>query len=140
VANLNEPDATRPNPGPSRASVALTVITLSLLALLVWFLNPRQPNFKPAPLKPSSSECRKPPRAFVPSNVTDLPGPGLNALPEAQRIRLILLMNTRACTCGCQLSIADCLMSNPRCETSGRLMRELVDEVKKDGGRVQGKK
>jgi len=140
VANLNEPDAPRPNRGPSRVSVALTAITLSLLALLAWFLNPRPPVYKPAPLKPPSAECIKPPRAFVPSNVTDLPGPGLSALPEAQRNRLIHLMNTRACTCGCQLSIAECLMSNPRCETSARLMKELVDEVTKEGGKVQGKK
>jgi hypothetical protein len=113
---------------------------MTLLAMLVWFLNPRQPDYKPAPLAPPSSECLKPPRAFVPSNQTDLADPALNALPAKEKIRALYRLNTRACTCGCQLSIAACQGTNPKCENSPHLLRDAVNETKKEMAEAQGKK
>lgn len=118
----------------------MAAVALTLLAGLVWFLNPRQPDYKPAPLAPPTSECLKPPRAFVPSNKIDLADPALNALPEKEKIRALYRLNTEACTCGCKLSIAACQLSNPNCEHSGRLLRDVVNETKKEMAGAQGKK
>jgi len=108
--------------------------------VLVWFLNPRRPDYKPASLAPPTSECLKPPRAFVPSNKIDLSDPALNALPEKEKIRALFRLNTEECMCGCKLSIAACLLSNPNCEKSPRLLRDVINEVKKEMAEAQGKK
>lgn len=157
MANLSEPDSpisgpmrigpseskdrtTRPNRGPSRASVVLVAISVSLLALLAWSLNPRRPNFKPAPLYPPSSICVNPSRAFVPSNATDISAPILNTLPAEVRSRVIHRLNFEECTCGCKMSIASCLLTNPDCETARRLFKEVIDDEKKKASNAQGKK
>ena len=125
---MSDPDIAGARPGPSRNSPALVAGTIVLLALLVWFLNPRQPNFKPAPLQPPSPECRKPGRDFVPSNLVAISDPNLDALPGEDKNRAIFRLNTVPCTCGCQLSVAYCRASNSLCETSGRMFKQVVNE------------
>ena len=131
---------TRPGRSPSPASIILAVVSILLLAWLAWWLNPRQPGFKPAPLNPPSAVCVNPSRAFVPSNVMDIPVPILSGLPAEVRTRVIRRLNFEKCTCGCNLSIASCLASNPNCETADRLLKQIVEEEKDKGSRNEGSK
>jgi len=156
VANQSEPESpssgiratpsqpgdrtTQPERGPSRASVILVVVSMVLLAALVWSLNPRRPNFKPAPLNPPSAVCPNPSRPFVPSNTTEIPAPIMNELPADVRVRVIRRLNLEPCKCGCNLSLAACLLSNPNCETALRLFKEIVEEEMKKAREVEGKK
>ncbi len=113
--------------------MALVVVMLGLLAALVRYLNPPQPNFTPAPLDRRSSECLKPPREFVPSNVTDLHDAALDALPQEEKIRALFRLNMEPCPCGCKFSVADCRSTNSRCEISAQAARRLIAEAKGKG-------
>jgi hypothetical protein len=104
---------------------------MALLALLVWFLNPRQPNYKPAPLQPPSPECLKPGRDFVPTHLIAISDPLLDALPGEAKNRAIFRLNTVPCSCGCQLSVAFCRGSNSLCETSRQMVKQIVSEAGK---------
>ena len=115
-------------------------VTLTLLALLVWYLNPRQPDYKPAPLDPPSAECRKPPRDFVPSNITEISDPALDGLPEKEKNRALYRLNMEPCSCGCQLSVARCRATNSVCETSKQLLTKIAGEAKNNSEQPGGKK
>jgi len=128
------------NPGPSRNSAALIAGTITLLALLVWYLNPRQPNYKPAPLQPPSSECLKPGRDFVPTNLIAISDQSLDALPAPEKNRAIFRLNTVPCSCGCQLSVAFCRGSNPLCETSRQMVNQIASESGKKAEHKSAKK
>ena len=125
---MSEPETAGAEPGPSRNSPLMIAGTMALLALLVWFLNPRQPNYKPAPLRPPSPECLKPGRDFVPTNLIAIPDPSLDALPDPAKNRALFRLNTVPCSCGCQLSVAFCRGSNPLCETSRQMFKQIVSE------------
>lgn len=126
---MSEPNAAGTNSGPTRTSVAVVAVTLTLLALLVWYLNPRQPGFKPAPLEPPSAVCRNPGRLFVPSNLIGVHEPGLERLPADKRNAALVRLNTTACTCGCQLSVVYCRGMNPACGTSKPMLEKIVSEA-----------
>ena len=106
--------------------------SLTLLALLVWFLNPRQPNYKPAPLDPRSPQCPNPGRQFVPTNITEIESPLLDALPQEESNKAIFRLNMAACSCGCNLSLAACRRSNPACVTAAGLFRNTINETVKN--------
>jgi len=129
VSNLTEPLSPGRPSGPSRGAVALVVVTLGLLAALVWGLNPSRPHFTPAPLEPPTSECPKLKREFIPTNATYLGNPSLDALPREKRNRALYRLNMEACTCGCSLSIAGCRLANPACETSKTLANKIIAAV-----------
>jgi hypothetical protein len=112
---------------------------MTLLALLVWYLNPRQPDYKPAPLDPPSTECSKPQRDFVPSNITGISDPVLDALPEKEKNRAIYRLNMEPCSCGCQLSVARCCQTNSVCEASQRMLKKIAGEAKNNSGQPSGK-
>ena len=137
---MSEPTPPAANPGPSRGSVITVVVTMTLLALLVWFLNPRQPDFKPAPLQPPSAECLKPGRAFVPSNLTAIKDTALDALPSERKNPTIFRLNTTPCTCGCQLSMAYCHEMNSECATSKQGIKQMVNEASAKSERAPGRK
>jgi len=120
--------------------VAVVVVTMGLLALLVWFLNPRQPNFKPAPLQPPSAECLKPGRDFVPTNLTAFPDPGLEALPAEKMNPTLFRLNTIPCTCGCQLSLAYCHEMSSECAASKQGIKQIVSEASGKTERAPAKK
>lgn len=113
---------------------------MALLALLVWFLNAPQPNFKPAPLEPPSPVCKNPGREFVPSNLTAVPNPDLERLPGDKKNAALRRLNTTACTCGCQLSVVYCRGMNPACETSKQMLGKIVNETAEKPEQVPGKK
>lgn len=113
---------------------------MGLLALLVWYLNPRQPDFKPAPLQTPSAECLKPGREFVPTNLTAITEPALEALPAEKKNPAIFRLNTTPCTCGCQLSLAYCHEMNSECATSQQGIKQMVSEAGAKTERAPAKK
>ena len=129
-SNSTEPVARPGPPGSSPSSVALVVGMIALLAALVWAMSPSQPRVSPAPLEPVSAGCLKGPKDFQPTNVTDLPGPGLEGLGHAQRNRVLLRLNMEPCTCGCGMSIAACRVQNRDCATSQELVQRITRDEK----------
>lgn len=117
--SAREPDSAPPaRDGSKPASALAAVVTLALLALLVWGLMPRRPKLKPAPLEPPHSLCTPGTSDFVPSNLTRIPGVSLDSLPQALRDRILLRLNMEPCSCGCKLSLAACRAGNPSCPVS----------------------
>lgn len=134
MPNSSEPNLAKATPGRSRTSVVVLAATLALLALLVWFLNPRQPNYKPAPLEPPSPQCPNPGRAFVPTDITEISDPLVDALPQGEKNKAVFRLNMVACSCGCNLSLAACRRSNQKCVTAQEMFKKTIDEtVKKTG-------
>jgi hypothetical protein len=121
---LNEEGSRRAN----RGSVPAVAVTLGLLALLVWGLNPRAPKFKPAPLEPPRSPCTPTAADFVPSSLTGIPDMALDHLPEAARNRVLLRLNMEPCSCGCKRSLAACRAVNPSCPVSPQAADATVKE------------
>ena len=138
-SNLNEPQAPGASSGPPRTAVVMVVVTMALLVALVWALNPAPPKFEPAPLESATPGCAKLRREFVPSNVIEIPGLPLDTLSPEQKNRVLLRLNMEPCPCGCNLSIASCLISNPDCEASKELARKILAEVQAGAGRPAGR-
>jgi hypothetical protein len=111
-----------------RRAGLLVAIMLVLLGALVWALNPSQPRLTPAPLHPLPPGCPKFSRAFVPANVTSLPDPPTDTLPENVKYKILYRLNAEACSCGCIESVAACRLSNRDCQTSLRRAKEIVTE------------
>ena len=103
------------------------LVSLLLLAALVWALNPRQPNLQPAPLGAPLAACAPLPRRFTPSDITDLGEPPFPALTREQRFRALGQLNRQECPCGCKLSVAACRLSDPGCKTSADLAKQTGD-------------
>ena len=118
---------TTPQSSLGRAGL-LAAIMLALLGALVWALNPSQPRLTPAPLRAVPSGCPKFSRAFVPANVTSVPKPPTDTLPENVRYRVLYRLNMEACSCGCTQSVAACRVSNRDCQMSLQRAKEIVIE------------
>lgn len=116
-----------PQASLSRAGL-LVAIMLALLGALVWALNPPQPRFTPAPLDPLAPGCPKFSREFVPTNITSVPDPRTDPLPEKAKYRVLYRLNMEACSCGCRQSVAACRVNNPACQTSFGRAKEIVVE------------
>ncbi len=115
---------------PSRGSVALVVVTVTLLGALVWGLSPSKLHFVPAPLRPVSSVCSKGPEEFTPTNLTEIPDLPLEGLGREQKNQALLRLNMEPCPCGCGESLAACRYNNPACETSKELAKKVVDDAR----------
>jgi hypothetical protein len=134
-ANTTPSDGPAPGKGPTRGAIAMVVLTLGLLAALVWTLRPRRVQFTPAPLDPLPAGCPKLAREFVPTNITDFPSSLLAGLSPDERRQAIFRLNMQPCTCGCNSSVAHCRITYPDCEISRRLAEEIVATIKAE--RVQ---
>jgi hypothetical protein len=110
------------------------IVSIGLLAALVWAIQSPRVDFKPAPLDPVSEDCPKVDRPFVPSNVTEILDPPLTALTPKQRVKVLYRMNFEPCPCGCNQSIAYCRVNHPRCETSRKLALAILAEVQAGKG------
>ncbi len=130
----NSSEAQPPAPpsasGSPRGSVALLVVTLGLLAALVWGSWPARLAFQPAPLRSYPPGCPQRAGDFTPSNLTELRGVSLEGLSAAQRNRVLLRLNMAVCSCGCKASVAECLNDHPACATCQASARRTVDEEK----------
>jgi hypothetical protein len=98
------------------------------LAALVWGLQPDRLKLQPAPLRPQEGACPKVRAEFIPTNFTDLPGVGLAALSKERRNHVLLRLNLEPCPCGCNTSIAFCLVNHPRCQQARELAQKTVAE------------
>ena len=121
----NEP-APIPPQDPSRGTVIYLLITLGGLAALVWALRPSRPNVRPAPLRPQDAACPHLEGQFTPTNFTELPGLDLASLSKERRNRVLLRLNMELCPCGCNSSIAYCLVSHARCEKCKKLAQKII--------------
>lgn len=63
--------------------------------------------------------------------ITEIPGLDLASLSEAQRAIAIKRLNAENCTCGCGQTVAECITSDPSCETSPKLGKQIVADVRK---------
>jgi hypothetical protein len=123
----NEPGAARP-PGSSRGGVIYLLLTLGALAAFVWALRPDRPNVQPAPLRPQDAACPQSAGQFAPTNYTELPGLELASLSKERRNHVLLRLNMELCPCGCNSSIADCLVSHARCGKCRERAKEIIAE------------
>jgi cytochrome c biogenesis protein CcmG/thiol:disulfide interchange protein DsbE len=64
------------------------------------------------------------------SNATALPGVDFSGLTPDQKRAALKRMNSEMCTCGCKLTIAQCRISEPDCDTSPKLAAKIIREVK----------
>ena len=58
-----------------------------------------------------------------------IPGLDLARLSPAQRTAALEKLNTDACTCGCDLTLARCRVDDPTCGISLPLARKIVDHI-----------
>ena len=133
------PDKTSSNePGPaspplsSRGAVIYLFFTMALLTAFVWALRPSRPNVKPAPLRSEDAACPQLEGEFTPTNLTELPGLELDSLSKVRRNHVLLRLNMEPCPCGCNTSIAYCLLSHARCEKCKELAQKIIAE-ERDG-------
>jgi thiol-disulfide isomerase/thioredoxin len=61
---------------------------------------------------------------------TELPDVDLKGLTPAQRTAVLKRLNSETCTCGCQLTIAQCRINDTACPVSQKLAAQIVQEVK----------
>ena len=123
----NQPEATRP-PDSSRGALIYLLGMLVALAAMVWTLRPERPNVQPAPLRPQDSTCQQVGGQFTPTNITDVPGLELASLSNERRNRVLLRLNMELCPCGCNVSIASCLVNHVHCEKCKQRAQEIVAE------------
>jgi hypothetical protein len=131
-SSSTEAGGAAPEP-PKQGSALAALVTVALLALLVWGLNPRRPKLKPAPLEPPHSPCALTAPRFVPGNLTQIPTMALDGLPQAARNRVLLRLNMEPCSCGCKQSLAVCRAGNPSCPVSPQAAGAILNQEAEEG-------
>jgi thiol-disulfide isomerase/thioredoxin len=58
-----------------------------------------------------------------------IPGVDLAKLPPAKRAEALEKLNSQACTCGCDLTVAKCRVDDPSCGVSLPLARQMVAQI-----------
>jgi thiol-disulfide isomerase/thioredoxin len=61
---------------------------------------------------------------------TSIPGVSFAGLTPAQKKLALKLMNSEHCTCGCNLTIAECRLTDPSCLASQKLAQKIVSEIR----------
>lgn len=61
---------------------------------------------------------------------TDIPGVSFKGLTPAQKKLALKEMNSQHCTCGCNLTIAQCRITDSSCLTSQKLAQKIVDQIR----------
>lgn len=64
------------------------------------------------------------------SLATELPGVDLKGLTEAQKKEALKRMNSEGCTCGCQMTVAQCRLLDPTCPISKGMSAKMVRQVR----------
>jgi thiol-disulfide isomerase/thioredoxin len=67
------------------------------------------------------------------SKATELPGVDLSKLTPAQRQQALRELNTTRCTCGCNLTLAQCRIVDTSCPVSVKLAQQIVDRIARGG-------
>ena len=60
---------------------------------------------------------------------TEIPGIDLKVLTPEQREKVLKVLNTSNCTCGCGLTMAQCRINDPSCSVSLPAAKKLVAEI-----------
>jgi thiol-disulfide isomerase/thioredoxin len=63
------------------------------------------------------------------AQVTQIPGVDLAKLSPEKRMAAVQKLNTDACTCGCENTVAKCRVDDPKCATSLPLAQRIVEEI-----------
>ena len=63
------------------------------------------------------------------AEVTSIPGVDLARLSPDRRLEAIQKLNSEACTCGCELTVAKCRVDDPSCSISLPMARKIVDQI-----------
>lgn len=61
---------------------------------------------------------------------TSVPGVNFKGLTPAQKKLALKQMNSTHCTCGCNLTIAQCRITDSTCMTSQKLAQKIVDQIR----------
>jgi thiol-disulfide isomerase/thioredoxin len=72
------------------------------------------------------------------SLATSLPGVDLQGLTEAQKKAALRRMNTEKCTCGCDMTIAQCRLMDSSCPVSKALAAKILKEIRAGTGAPAG--
>ena len=64
------------------------------------------------------------------ANATILPGVDFTGLTADQKRAALKRMNSENCTCGCKLTIAQCRITEPDCDTSPKLAAQIIRDIK----------
>jgi thiol-disulfide isomerase/thioredoxin len=64
------------------------------------------------------------------SLATQIPGVSFKGLTSAQKKLALKRMNTEHCTCGCNLTVAQCRITDSSCTTSQKLAQQIVDQIR----------
>jgi hypothetical protein len=126
----DEPETSSPAVS-SRGAVIYFFVTMAVLAAFVWALRPDRPNVKPAPLRSEDAACPRLDGEFIPTNFTELHGLELDSLSKERRNHALLRLNLEPCPCGCNTSIAYCLVHHPRCKKCKELAQEIIAEERR---------
>ncbi len=137
-SNSSSEIPTAPKDEKPGSPVAMVVLTLALLAGLVWAMAPRRSKYSPAPLRPVPPDCPKNLPDFVPSDATEIPGVDLRSLTKLQRNRVLYRLNMEPCPCGCNLSIAACRIGHPTCPVCKSLVEKMIAEESGGSSQVSG--
>lgn len=62
-------------------------------------------------------------------NATELPGVDLSKLTPAQKKAALRQLNEQKCTCGCNLTLAQCRINDTSCSVSTGLANQVVEKV-----------
>jgi thiol-disulfide isomerase/thioredoxin len=63
------------------------------------------------------------------ANATELPCVDFKGLTAEQKAAVLKRLNSELCTCGCQLTIAQCRVNDTTCATSKALAAKIIQEV-----------
>ena len=64
------------------------------------------------------------------ARATELPGVNFKGLTADQRRAALKRMNSENCSCGCELTIAQCRINDSSCSTSKELAADIVSEIR----------
>jgi thiol-disulfide isomerase/thioredoxin len=67
------------------------------------------------------------------SKASELPGVSFGGLTPQQRKAALKQINARTCTCGCEMTLAQCRITDPPCATSRELANKIVSEISHAG-------
>jgi thiol-disulfide isomerase/thioredoxin len=74
------------------------------------------------------------------SKATELPGIDLSKLTPEQRRRALRELNTTHCTCGCDLTLAQCRIVDTSCPVSLKMAQEILQKISGHAPRVASQK
>lgn len=120
VGPPRRPAARRPGP-----AVLLVLLYAALFAAALWWLRAASPLFPRRPSVPARPATA--PKSEILSRSALLSGQGL--LPAA-RDEYFRGLSTSCCTCGCEASLRDCLLTEQACTRSPELAREVLEQLR----------